>query len=424
MTRLRVATGRTFRSLHVRNYRLYFFGQMVSMTGTWMQTIAQGWLVYRLTKSGTAIGGVYALQFLPFLIMGPWGGVIADRFDKRRTLVFTQSLMAVFAGVLAVLTITDVIQLWQVYLLAFLTGSANAFDNPTRQAFVSEMVGPEDLANAVGLNSAMFNVARIFGPAAAGLLIKFVGIGQCFGANAVSYLAVIGSLLAMRNSELFSVTRVARAKGQIRAGFAYVWRTPVLRSTILVVTVVGTLALNFSVVLPLVAAKTFHGDAGTYGLITSFMGAGSLIGALATASRGRPTPKLLFGTCLAFGVLMTAAALAPTLRIELLLLAMMGCAAIAFMASANTTLQLTSSAEMRGRVMALYMLVVLGSTPIGAPIVGWISQHFGPRFGLGIGGVSTLLAAIAFGGSLLRARGIRRRDAGLLGDPAAEPAAA
>jgi MFS family permease len=424
MTRIKLATDRTFRSLHVRNYRLYFFGQMVSMTGTWMQTIALGWLVFDLTNSGTAIGGVYVFQFLPFLLMGPWGGVLADRFDKRRILVITQSLMAIFAGVLAALTIGGVIQLWHVYLLAFLTGSANAFDNPTRQAFVSEMVGPDDLANAVGLNSAMFNVARIFGPASAGLLIKFVGIGQCFAANGISFIAVIASLLAMRNSELFSMTRVARAKGQIRAGFAYAWRDPVLRSTILVVTVVGTLALNFSVVLPLVAARTFHGDAGTYGLVTTFMGLGSLVGALGTASRGRPTPRLLFGSCLGFGILMTAAAIAPTLRIELLLLAAMGCAAIAFMATANTTLQLTSSSEMRGRVMALYMLVVLGSTPFGAPLVGWISQHLGPRYGLGIGGVSTLIAALAFGGSLLRAQVILRRGADLIGDPAAEPAAA
>jgi MFS family permease len=267
-------------------------------------------------------------------------------------------------------------------------------------------------------------VARIFGPAVAGVMIKFVGTGQCFAVNAVSFIAVVGALLAMRDNELFSTTKVAKAKGQIREGFKYVWRTPVLRSTILVVTVVGTLALNFSVVLPIMAQRTFHGDAGTYGLITSFMGGGSLIGALATASRGRPSPKLLFGTCLAFGVLMSAAALAPELRSGLMLFALMGCAAIAFMATANTTLQLASSGEMRGRVMSLYMVVVVGSTPIGGPIVGWISQHFGPRYGLGIGGVSTLLAALAFGGSLFRARVTIRRQASILDDPAAEPAAA
>jgi MFS family permease len=424
VTRLKLASGRTFRSLHVRNYKLYFFGQMVSLTGTWMQTIALSWLVLRLTGSDTAVGALFAAQFAPFLLFGVWGGVIADRFNKRKVLVITQTIMGIVAALLAVLTISGAVQLWQLYAFAFLTGSANAFDNPTRQAFVSDMVGPDDLANAIGLNSAIFNVARIFGPAVAGVLIKFVGTGQCFAANAISFIAVIIALLAMRDSELFSVTRVAKAKGQIREGFTYVWHTPVLRSTILVVTVVGTLALNFSTVMPAIAKQTFHGDAGTFGLITTFMGAGSLIGALVTASRGRPTPKLLFGACLGFGVLMTAAAMAPTFRTGLVLFAAMGCVAIAFMATANTTLQLASSAQMRGRVMALYMLVVLGSTPIGGPIVGWISERFGPRYGLGIGGVSTVLAAVVFGGSLLRARVIRQRGAHILGDPATEPAAA
>ena len=290
MTGLRRFTSETFRSMRSRNYRLYFYGQLISTSGTWMQTVALAWLVLQMTGSGFDVGLVTALQFLPMLVISSWGGVLADRLDKRRTLVVTQSGMAVCAAGLAAVTIGGVAQLWNLYLLTLASGCFNAIDNPVRQAFVSEMVGIEDLPNAVSLNSAMFNMSRIIGPALGALVIKVLGVGPCFALNAVSFVAVIAGLLMMRRDELFLGRPVLRAKGQIREGLRYVWANIELRSTILVMAVVGTLAFNFTVVLPLLAKFTFHGDATTYGLLTAIMGAGSLVGALATASWLRPTP--------------------------------------------------------------------------------------------------------------------------------------
>jgi MFS family permease len=425
VTQVRRFTSGTFRSMRSRNYRLYFYGQLISTSGTWMQSVALGWLVLRITGSGFAVGLITALQFLPMLLISTWGGVIADRFDKRRTLVMTQTGMAISAIGLAAVTLGGVAQLWMLYLLTFCSGSFNAIDNPVRQAFVSEMVGDEDLPNAVALNSAMFNTSRIIGPALGALVIKAVDVGPCFALNAVSFVAVIAGLLMMRPSELFGGRPIARAKGQIRDGLRYVWGNVELRSTILVMAVVGTLAFNFTVVMPVLAKFTFHGDAGTYGLLTALMGAGSMVGALATASRLRPSRKLLAGSCLAFGVTMTAAALAPTLLSEQILLLLVGASSITFMSTANSTCQLTSSPEMRGRVMALYGLVFLGSTPIGGPLVGWISQHLGPRYGMAIGGVATIASALVAGSVLLRQRFVLRH--GRLpaeSDPSAEPAAA
>src|SRR3954464_1342122 len=273
MTKLRGLSKKTFSSLRVRNYRLYFFGQFVSMTGTWMQSLAQGWLVYNnlSDKDANALGTVVALQFLPYLLFGAWGGVLADRFDKRKTLILTQTAMAVFALGLAAVTLTHVVDLWMVYGLTLMTGFANAMDNPARQAFVSEMVGSDELANAVALNSAMFNAARIVGPAIGGILISTVGVGACFGYNAFSFIAMLVALSLMRPHELMRSERVAKAKGQVREGFKYAWHTPVLRSTLLVIALVGTAALNYTVVLPVFAKTTFDGDAGTFGLMTSAM---------------------------------------------------------------------------------------------------------------------------------------------------------
>jgi MFS family permease len=421
LTKVKALSAQTFRSLHVRNYRLFVSGQLVSMTGTWAQSVAQAWLVLKLTGSGFAVGFVTALQFVPTLLGGAWGGVIADRVDKRKALVATQAAMAGLAAVLAAVTATGAVRLWMVYVLVFLLGCATVVDTPTRQAFVSEMVGPDDLANAVGLNSAMFNAARVFGPASAGLVIARFGVWPCFAVNAVSFVAVIGALAAMRPSELRRGAPVRREPGQVRAGLRYAWASQELRSTLLLVAVVGTFALNFNVVLPLLARFTFHGGAGAFGLLTSTMGAGSLVGALYTAARGRPTPRLLVVSCLAVGVLMLAAAAAPTLGAELVLLPLVGAATMAFMATANSTLQLGSSPAMRGRVMALYVLVFLGSTPIGGPLVGWVSGRFGPRVGLGLGGVGSILAA-AGALSVLRARAGRR---GAVVEPIpTEPAAA
>ena len=403
MTRVRGAANRTFRSLRIRNFRVFFLGQLVSMCGSWMQIVAQGWLVLRLShNSGSALGVVTALQFLPVLLIGAWSGVVIDRFDKRTLLIITQTGAAVMAGVLAVLTLTGVVELWMVYLLSFLTGFITAFDNPARQTFVSELVGHEELSNAIGLNSAMFNLARIAGPALAGILISLVDVGPCFALNAVSFVAVIFSLMVMHTDQLVRQPPVARAKRQVREGLIYVWHTPELRSTLLVMAVVGTLAFNFQVVVPLLAKLSFHGNAGTYGLLSSVMGGGSLFGALGTASRAKPTAKVLLVSCVTFGAFMLGVSLAPSLALALPLFALTGAMSMTFMATANSTLQLTATPSMRGRVMALYTLVFLGSTPIGGPIIGFVSQHFGPRVGFGVGGAASLVAGVVASVTLLR----------------------
>jgi MFS family permease len=408
-----------------RNYRLYFYGQLVSTSGTWMQTVALGWLVFRLTNSGVAVGVVTALQFLPMLLMGTYGGVIADRLDKLRTLVVTQAGMAVSSAALAVIALAGTDPLWAIYLLTFVLGTFSAVDMPVRQAFVSEMVGTDDLPNAVALNSAMFNISRIVGPAIGAILINLVSVGSCFAVNALSFVAVITGLLLMDRSELRLTTLVPRAKGQMREGLRYVWDTPALRSTILLMAVVGTVAFNFTVVLPLLAKFTFHGGAGTYGLLTSLMGVGSLVGALGVASKLKPTATLLVGSCMAFGLVMTVSAIAPTLLSEDILIVLLGLTSITFMATCNSTCQLMSVPSMRGRVMALYGLVFLGSTPIGGPIVGWISQHWGPRYGLAVGGIATVVAAGAMGSVLLR-RHLYTQPGPLVValEPSAHPAAA
>jgi MFS family permease len=399
-----VSTG-TFRSLHNRNYRLFFVGQLVSQSGTWMQTVALGWLVLELSdNSGVAVGTVIALQFLPTLLLGVWGGVIADRFDKRKVLVCTQVALAVGATVLAVLTFTDAIALWMIYGIVVWNGLALAVDNPTRQSFVPEMVGPSELSNAIGLSSALFQTARILGPALAGVLIVAVGTGVCFLVNAVSFVAVIGALLAMRPSELHRGAPLERAKGQVREGLRYVWRTRELRAALLLTAVVGTLAINSPVVLPLLAKITFDGTAQTYSWMTVAMGAGALVGALLVANRAEARADVLIGSGLGFGLAICAAAMAPSLGVFLGLLLLVGAGQIAFLATCNSLIQLRSDPSMRGRVMAVYSITLLGSTPIGGPLVGWISQEYGPRWGLGIGGVGTTVAVAVFGTAFVRAR--------------------
>lgn len=392
MSLVELAARRTFRSLLIRNYRLFFLGQLVSLTGTWMQQVAQDWLVLRLTDRALPVGITTALQFLPVLLFAAWGGLAADRVDKRRLLAATQAAMGTLALVLGVLTLTGSVRLWMVYLLAFLLGCATAFDMPARQAFVTEMVGSDQISNAVGLNSAVFNSARVVGPAAAGVLIATVGIAPAFLLNAVSYLAVIAGLLAMDPAELHRRAPAPPARGQIRAGLRHVWATPVLRSTILLVAVVGTLGVNNRVVLPLLARFTFQAGPGGYGLLASVAAAGSVVGALAVASRAHPTRRLLLGSAAALGVLSLVAAGAPTFGWELAVLAPLGAATITFLATANSTLQLASSPQLRGRVMALYGIVFLGSTPIGSVVVGWLAERYGPRSGLVLGGVASLAA--------------------------------
>lgn len=393
MTRLGLALHRTFHAVHhSRNFRLFFAGQAVSVTGTWVQYVASSWLVLRLTGSGVALGVVTALSFAPVLVFGAWAGVLADRYDKRRILLGTQAAFAVLALALWGLVAADVVRLWMVYGLAFLQGVVTAVDTPARQSFFAEMVSAEHLTNAVSLNSAVMTGTRIVGPAIAGLLIAGVGLDVCFLVNGLSYLAVIGGLLAMRPEELHR-TPAPRDGGGLRAGLRYVWTTPELRTPLVVMAAIFTLSFNFQVLMPLLAEESFHGDARTLGWLLSFMGMGSLAGALGMARRARPNPVRLMRSAAALGALSATAAAMPNLAAELVALVALGFVAIVFMITANTTLQLTARPEMRGRVMALYSVVFLGGTPIGAPIAGWTAEWLGPRWGFALGG----LVAVAVG---------------------------
>jgi len=385
----------TFGSLRVRNYRLYFIGQVVSVSGSWMQRIAQSWLVLQLhvPNAGVALGLVSALQFLPMLLFGAYGGVLADRLDKRRLLMATQTVMGLLALVLGVLTLGRVVQLWMVYTLALLLGVVTAFDNPGRQSFVMEMVGRRQVTNAVSLNSAVFTGARVVGPAVAGLLISVVGTGWCFVVNAVSFGAVVAALLAMDPARLQRVQAPARARGQLVEGLRFVLSRPDLRTPLALLAIVGTLALNFNVLLPLLARDTFHGGAWTYGLLFSVLGVGSLAGALFTAGRREPSAGRILGSLVLFGLFMLAAAAAPTLPLEMAALAPMGIAALVFQTSTNSLLQLRSEPALRGRVMALYAVVFIGTTPFGAPIVGWVAQQHGARAAFVLGAAAILVAA-------------------------------
>lgn len=392
MNRLRLAASRTFRSLGVRNYRLYFFGQIVSMSGTWMQSVAQAWLVLELTGSGVALGAVTALQFLPTLVLGPWGGLIADRVDKRKLVIWTQSASALLALALGLLAVTHVVTLWMVYALALGLGLVTMIDMPTRQTFVMEMVGREHVTNAVSLNGVIVNASRVVGPAVAGVLIATVGVGICFLINAGSYVAVIAGLLMMRVSELQRAKITTRQRGQLRAGLRYVWRTPELRTPLLLMGVVGAVAYNFSVVLPLMVRFAFHAGAGAFGVLFSVMGAGAVVGGLAVATWGRATRRLLAGAAIALGGFLVLSAVAPTLEFEMAAMLPIGVASTVFIAVSNSLLQLGSAPEMRGRVMGLFAVVFLGTTPIGGPLIGWIAEQLGPRSALGIAAGVTAMA--------------------------------
>jgi MFS family permease len=383
----------TFASLSNPNYRRFLSGQAVSMAGTWMQTIAQSWLVLQLTGSATAVGLVVALQTLPILLLGPYAGVVVDRLDRRRLLIGLLSVMGAQALVLGVLTATGTVQLWHVYALALALGTVSSFENPARQSFVLELVGPGHLRNAVSLNSVLVNVARAVGPAVAGVVIATGGIAVCFLLNAVSFVAVIASLARLDVAALVPSTPAPRAPGQLREGLAYVRRTPALAVPLLAMALVGCLAFEFQVVLPIVASETFAGDASTYGFLTAAMGAGAIVGGLAMAAWGRTGMPALAAAAFAFGLAMLATALAPTLALALVGMGLVGAASVAFQSTGNSTLQLASAPHMRGRVMALWAVAFLGSTPIGGPIAGWVSQHFGGRAGLALGAVACLAAA-------------------------------
>ncbi|MGH2858989.1 MAG: MFS transporter [Solirubrobacteraceae bacterium] len=394
MTRVLRAGRVTFAALAVPNYRRYYAGQSISLIGTWMQMTAQSWLVLTLTHSSTALGLIVAAQTLPVLVLGPYGGVVADRVDKRRLMIALQAAMGLLALALGLLTVTGVVQVWEIGVLAALLGANNAFENPARQSFMMEMVGPQHLRNAVTLNSVLVNMARSVGPAVAGILIATVGEGPCFLINACSFVAVIGSLMTMDSAKIMRVTPSPRAPGQLRDGLRYVRHTPSLAIPLVMMALVGCLTYEFRVSLPVMADSALRSGATGYGFMTAAMGVGAVVGGLLVAARGRTGMRPMVTAALGFGVALALATLAPTLGLELVALAFAGAGSIAFMSTGNSTLQLGAAPEMRGRVMSLWFVAFQGSTPIGGPVVGATIAAIGPRAGLGMAAATALLVAV------------------------------
>ncbi|MEN2473137.1 MFS transporter [Burkholderia sp. GS2Y] len=391
-----VPAAGVFRSLRSFNYRVWAIGALVSNIGTWIQRTAQDWLVLtQLTHhDASAVGTVMALQFGPQLLLLPWTGYAADRFDQRKLLMVTQGLMGVLALVLGALTVTGVVQLEHVYIFAFLFGCAAAFDAPVRQTFVAELVGDRELANAVALNSTSFNAARMIGPAAAGFLIASIGTGWAFLANGLSFFAVLASLSLLREDELRANVRAGRSRSGLLDGFRYVWRRDDLKAILVMLFLIGTFGLNFQLFISTMAASVFHVDARGFGVLSSMMAVGTVTGALLAARREQPRFRhLWFGAAL-FGLGCTLAALAPSYWLFAAALVLTGIAAITFMNSTNSLMQLSTEPAMRGRVMALRLAVALGGTPIGAPVAGWVANHLGPRWALGVGAASGFAAAL------------------------------
>lgn len=384
---------RTFAALRFRNYRLYVGSQLISFSGTWIQSLAQSWLVLELTGSGTALGTVLACQFIPTLLLAPYGGMVADRLDKRTLIMVTQSIAGLLALTLGVLTMTGAVELWMVYVLAAGFGAVTAIDNPSRQTFVMEMVGPADLSNAVTLNSVTVNAARIVGPAFGGFLIAAFGVGPCFIANAISYLAVIVALKFIRVSELHPATLARRAPGQLREGFKYAWSQPILRTTLLMLVVVGTLTYEYTVTLPLLAEDTFRAGAGGLAMLSTTMGAGAVVGGLFVAATGAPTIRRLAYTAAMCGITMLVLAMAPSIAFAYLVMPFVGATSVALIALANATLQLNTSPQLRGRVMSMFSMTLIGSTPIGGPITGAIGEYVSPRAAIVVGAVAAIAAA-------------------------------
>ncbi len=387
----------TFRSLRVFNYRVWSAGALVSNVGTWMQRTAQDWLVLtELThNNASAVGVVMALQFGPQLLLLPWTGFAADHYNQRKLLMATQAAMGVLALGLGILTITGIVRLWQVYVFAFLFGCASAFDAPARQTFVGELVGDTDLPNAVALNSTSFNAARMVGPAVAGLVIASVGTGWAFLVNGISFVAVLISLRFLRVSELHSKARARRTQGSLTEGFRYVWGRNDLRTALIMLFLIGTFGFNFPIFVSTMAVRVFHSGARGYGLLSSIMAVGTMSGALLGAGRAQPRFLYLLYGAAVFGIGFLLAAIAPTYWLFGAALVVIGAAALTFTNTSNSLMQLSTEPAMRGRVMALRLAVVLGGTPIGAPIVGWIADAAGPRWALGVGAFAGLSAAAA-----------------------------
>jgi MFS family permease len=388
------ALGRSFASLGVPNFRRYFTGQLVSISGNWMQTIAEIWLVLSLTDSGVAVGATTALQFLPMLIFGAWGGLIADRVPKRRLLLLTQGLHMIAPLTMLALALDGVLVPWMIFALVFLRGCVNSVDYPTRQAFVMEIVGSDRVVNAVNLNSVLIHSARVIGPALAGILIATVGVEPCFALNALSFAVMIWALSGMDTSKLQPSEVAPPGSGAVRAGLRYVRREPALWIPLGLMAIVGTLGYNFQVVLPLLARFTFDGGASAYAALVAAMALGAIVGALINGARGSVTPMLLVGAATVFGALALLAAGAPTLGLELAALVPLGAATVTLAASVNSSLQLASEPSMRGRVMALYSIVFLGSTPIGGPLSGWLSESVDPRAALVMAGIAAIIGGV------------------------------
>ncbi len=384
-----------FASLKLRHYNLFFWGGLISNTGTWMARIAQTWLVLTILTdhSASAVGYVTGLQFLPMLLFGAWGGAIADRFPKRLILIWTQVLLALNALTLAILVLANVTELWHVYVLAFAQGVVTAVDNPARQAFASEMVPPSLLPNAVGLNSTSFNGARLVGPAVAGLMIAVAGVGPSLLINAFTFLPVIAALLAMDPTQL-TPAPVRRGRGSVREGLRYVARRPDLQLTMFIVFMLGTFGMNFQITNALMATEVFGAGADAYGILGSIMAVGSLTAALMAARRPRPRLSIMLGALAGFAIATFALALAPTYEAFALLLIPVGLTALTVMTTANASVQLSTDPIMRGRVMALYMMIFLGGTPIGAPMIGWIGDAWGARWTVLIGAIATAAAFV------------------------------
>jgi MFS family permease len=412
--RLRIAGHETFRSFTSRNFRLFFGGQLISQAGTWMQSVAITWLVFDLTGSGVALGLVTAAEFLPILVLGAWSGVIADRMDRHRVMISTQTAFLALATTLSVLTVTGRITVGALFGLSLVFGIINAFDNPSRRALVVELVPESDVPNAVGLNSALMTASRVVGPALAGLLIAGPGAGVCFVVNAATYVAVILALLRMNRAQFRSSPRVAKAKGQLREGLRYVWRTPELRLPLILMAVVGTAAFNYQVTLPLLAERSFHGTASTFTMLFATLSLGSVAGALVVARRASVGLGFLVRSGGALAASTLALAAAPALPLAVLASLAVGFCNVLMISGANALVQLQAAPPMRGRVLALLTVVFLGSMPIGSPIIGAVAQLTDVRFALLLGGVATGLATAW---TARQARTLRR-------SPQARPASA
>ena len=393
--------SRTFKSLAVRNYRLYFIGQGISISGTWMQSVAQGLLVLELTGSGTQLGLVTALRSIPVLAFGAMGGVIADRYPKRKILYASQSVAGLLGLTLGILVATGEVRIWMVGILAVMLGFVSVVDNPTRQSLILELVGPDQIRNAVSLNSTEVNLARVIGPTLAGILVSTVGLSACFIVDGLSYFAVIIMLMRMREEEMFLGQTVARARGQLREGFAYAWANLPVRKTLIMMAIIGTFTYEFNVILPIFAEFTFESGPSAYAAMTAAMGLGAVVGGLSVAGRARTSQWSIVISAALFGCSVLATALAPTLYVAIASLLVVGYFSISFTTMGNSTIQLATDPKMRGRVMALWTVSFLGTTPIGGPIIGAIGEHIGARWGLLVGGVAALVAA-AYG-----ARGIQ-----------------